>query len=66
MLLRLVLLAAAGLLLSSCGQDKFDQRYRNAEAQIRQEDRDLASEMPSGDASGSAAVQPADPSSRPR
>jgi len=43
---RPALLAIVALTLFSCGQDKFDQRYRDAEAQIRQEDRDLASEDP--------------------
>lgn len=44
---RLVLFAALACALASCGGDKFDQRYRDAEAQVRKEDKDLASELPS-------------------
>ena len=50
---------AALLLLTSCGEDRFDQRYRDAEAQIRQEDKTLASEMPGDSPAGPGAVQPA-------
>ena len=60
---RLALLTALALLLSACGGDKFDQRYRDAEAQIRKEDKDLASELPSAAPAVSSAAQPAEAAS---
>jgi hypothetical protein len=63
MAVRLVLLAVVSLGLASCGNDKFDQRYRDAEAQIRKEDRDLARELPSAVPDNSTAAQPTEASS---
>ena len=57
---RIILLAASALFLASCRQDDFDQRYKDAEAQIRKEDRDLASQLPSATPS---AAQPGEASS---
>jgi len=65
MAVRLALLALAALLLSSCGEDRFDQRYSDAEAQIRREDKALASEMPGDAGAGSAAAPAAAQSPRP-
>lgn len=63
--LRPALLVAASLFLASCGQDNFDQRYRDAEAQVRKEDRDLASQLPAAQlpASSPSAAKPAEASS---
>jgi hypothetical protein len=63
---RLVLVAMAALALSACGQDKFDQRYRDAEARIRQEDKALASELPSDAPTASSAAGPAGNTAPPR
>ncbi len=63
---RLALLALSALLLTSCGEDRFDQRYRDAEAQIRREDKALSSEMPGDAPPGSGVARPAAaPSPRP-
>ena len=60
---RFILLAAVSFALASCGDDKFDQRYRDAETQIRKEDRDLASELPSAAPAISSTAEPSGASS---
>lgn len=63
MTVRLGLLAAVSLALASCGEDKFDQRYRDADAQIRKEDKALASELPGAAPADAGTAQPAEASS---